>query len=234
MSSELIAIITARGGSKRIPRKNVRLFDGKPIIAYSIEVAKSSGLFKEVMVSTDDTEIASISKHYGASVPFLRSVENSNDYATTSDVILEVLNEYKKREIHFDIACCLYPTAPFITKSQLIEAYDLMLTKNYDTVFPIVKFSFPILRSLKLVDGKVFPNWPEHYNSRSQDLPLAFHDAGQFYFFVTRTFLENKTFMNDNVGSVLLDEMFVQDIDSEEDWKIAEMKFKLSNFKYTS
>ena len=166
-----IAIIPARGGSKRIPRKNIKLFFDKPIIAYSIEAALESGLFDEVMVSTDDEEIAEIAIKYGAKVPFLRSEKNSDDNATTVDVILEVLNQYKSVfNINYSLGCCIYPTSPLIQIDHLKEGYELLKSFNYDSVFPIVAFSYPVWRGLQInEDNLVSMEWPEYYNSRSQD-----------------------------------------------------------------
>jgi pseudaminic acid cytidylyltransferase len=222
-----IAIIPARGGSKRIPRKNIKSFLGKPIIAYSIEAALKSGLFDEVMVSTDDEEIAQVSRQFGASVPFLRSEQNSNDFATTVDVLVEVIAEYRNRGVAFDIGCCIYPTAPLVKVEKLIEAGKLLVEKEYSSVFPVVKFCYPIWRSLKIDDGKVSMNWPEYLNSRSQDLPAAYHDAGQFYWFIVSSLLANKAVFTSDSGTVILDELQVQDIDTVEDWQIAELKFQL-------
>lgn len=220
-----VAIITARGGSKRIPRKNIKSFLGKPIIQYTIEAALQSGSFDEVMVSTDDQEIADIAKQCGAQVPFLRSANTSNDYATTSDVLLEVLDEYKKAGKQFDMFCCIYPTAPFVTAEKLHTAINMLKNSDADTVLPLTRFSFPILRSLKIEDGKVHMNWPEHLNTRSQDLAPAFHDCGQFYVMRTDRFLEKKKILTDNVLPYEMPESEVQDIDNEEDWKIAEIKY---------
>lgn len=139
--SHNLAMITARGGSKRIPRKNIKEFCGKPILAYSIEAARASGAFEEVMVSTDDPEIAEIAKKYGASVPFFRSEATANDYASTDDVIMEVLKTYEKRGEHFDNFCCIYPTAPFVTGERLKQAMDLLA--DSDSVMPVVPFSYP-------------------------------------------------------------------------------------------
>jgi len=188
-----LAIIPARGGSKRIPRKNIKPFLGKPIIAYSIEAAINSKLFDEVMVSTDDDEIAEVAKKYGAKVPFMRSVKNSDDYATTADVLFEVLDNYNLKE--FDYACCIYPGAPMITKVTLSEAYDKLISHNFDSVFPIVQFSYPIQRSLKVFDAKVSMVYPEYLISRSQDLEKRFHDAGQFYWFSILNFLKIKSYL---------------------------------------
>src|SRR5215218_2282888 len=178
-----IAIITARGGSKRIPRKNIKPFLGKPIISYSIQSALDSGIFEEVMVSTDDDEIAEISKKLGATVPFIRSEKNSDDYAGTAEVLIEVIEEYRKRQKHFETVCCIYPTAPFVHAEKLKRAYGLLTEHNADSVLPVTEFSYPILRSVKITeDGKIAMNWPEYYASRSQDLPKSYHDSGQFYF----------------------------------------------------
>ncbi len=223
-----ICIIPARGGSKRIPRKNIKDFLGKPIIAYSIEVALASGLFDEVMVSTDDEEIAKIAKELGAKVPFFRSNKNSDDFATTADVILEVIFEYEKREKYFDTVCCIYSTAPFVTKERLIEGFNLLNTKKYSTVLPLLKYSFPIQRAVS-IDKKYKVNFiqPEHQLTRSQDLTPAFHDSGQFYWLNVPSFQKSKKIWTDNTGAILLTEMEVQDIDSFEDWKMAEFKFKV-------
>lgn len=227
-----IAIIPARGGSKRIPRKNIKDFLGKPIITYSIEAAITSGLFDEVMVSTDDDEIAKIAKKLGANVPFLRSKKNSDDFATTADVILEVISEYEKNEKYFDIACCLYSTAPFVTKERLIEGFNLLNKKAYSTVLPLLKFSFPIQRAVSLdKNSRVAFIQPEHQLTRSQDLIPTFHDSGQFYWLNVPAFQKIRTVWTDNTGAIILTEMEVQDIDTLEDWEIAELKFKIVNGK---
>lgn len=223
-----VAIIPARGGSKRIPRKNIRDFLGKPIIAYSIEVALESGLFVEVMVSTDDEEISEVAKKYGARVPFMRSEENADDYATTVDVLIEVLKIYQQQGKQFEYGCCIYPTAPLLKSAFLENAYEKLINEDFSTVFPVVEFSYPIQRSLKLnVKGKAEMNWPEHLKSRSQDLQSAYHDAGQFYWFKVEELLKEKKLFGNNSGAIILPNTIVQDIDTEEDWKLAEMKAKL-------
>jgi pseudaminic acid cytidylyltransferase len=232
-----LAIITARGGSKRIPRKNIRPFHGKPVIAYSISTALESKLFTEVMVSTDDNEIAGIAAGYGATVPFSRSPETAGDYATTADVLLEVLTQYKIQGKAFQYACCLYPTAPFITAARLQHAFEQLQQQDADVVFPVVKYSASIWRSLRMEgNGRVSSNWPEHSQKRSQDLPDAYYDCGQFYFFSVDRFLEKKTLYTGNTIGLPVDEMEVQDIDSEADWKMAEFKFAYINqtIKYTT
>jgi pseudaminic acid cytidylyltransferase len=222
---KVVAIITARGGSKRIPRKNIKPFNGKPIIAYSIEAALSSGVFDTVMVSTDDKEIADVARNYGANIPFMRSPERSDDYATTADVIREVLDNFRLQGEAFEYACCIYPTAPFVTADKLSHAFKSLVDSGADSVIPVTKFSFPIWRSFKMENGKVSYNWPEFAPRRSQDLPPAYHDCGQFYFFKTDTFLSTGKLVTDNTFAIEVPETEVQDIDTEEDWKIAEMKF---------
>jgi len=220
-----ICIIPARGGSKRIPRKNIKNFHGIPIIAYSIKTALDSGLFNEVMVSTDDKEIAEISKKNGAVVPFYRSKTTSNDFAGIPDVLVEVITKYISMGREFDSICCILPTAPFLTKIHLIESYSDFIANDFDTLIPIVKFSYPILRSFSLVNGKVRMNWPENYSKRSQDLEPAYHDAGMFYWLKQHKFLSNPLIFSGNSGAYELEESIVQDIDSEEDWKVAEFKY---------
>lgn len=223
-----LAIITARGGSKRIPRKNIRDFLGKPIISYSIEAALKSGVFDEVMVSTDDDEIAEIAEKYGAKVPFKRSAETSNDTATTTDVIIEVLNEYKKRGLIFDYACCIYPTAPFISAESLKAGLDKMLSDQTQAAIPVVRYSYPIQRALEIgADGRLSMVWPEHSRSRSQDLASRYHDAGQFYWFKVSAIKKDMELLKMKASPIVIQETQVQDIDTEEDWALAEMKYKI-------
>lgn len=221
-----LAIITARGGSKRIPRKNIKDFLGKPILAYSIEAALSSGMFDEVMVSTDDEEIAEMARKYGAKVPFLRSEKTANDFATTNDVLLEVLEEYEKKGEKFEMACCLYPTAPFVTGEKLQEAGKMLEGSDADTVIPVVQFSYPPQRAMVVSDGKLIFRAPEFLDSRSQDLEPWYHDIGQFYFFRTESFRKNKKLMVGNILPLVVPETEVQDIDNFTDWEIAEMKYR--------
>ena len=222
-----IAIIPARGGSKRIPRKNIKDFLGKPIIAYSIEAALKSEIFDEVMVSTDDEEIANVAIKYGASVPFLRSEKTSNDYATTKDVIEEVLDEYAKKGQIFDVICCIYATAPFVTPQRLVEALDILSGDNYESVFTGVEYSYPIQRSLVIKDGVVEMAWPEFRYSRSQDLEKHFHDAGQFYFYTKDYLKKGYGLAEGKVKLLTLPPLEVQDLDTPDDWAIAEIKFTL-------
>ena len=223
-----LAIITARGGSKRIPRKNIKEFCGKPIIAYSIEAALESGAFDEVMVSTDDKEIAEVALAYGAKVPFYRSEATSNDYATTNDVLAEVLGEYEKRGEKFDAFCCMYPTAPFLKAERLKAAMELLESSDADKVFPVVAFSFPPQRAVVVRDGQLEFQYPEYMYARSQDLEKQYHDAGQFYCFKTASFFEHE-FWTGKILPLELSELEVQDIDNETDWEIAEMKWQISH-----
>ncbi len=222
-----IAIITASGCMKRIPKKNIKEFCGEPVIAYSIQAALSSNLFNEVMVSTDDEEIAEVSKKYGAKVPFIRSTKNADDFATTMDVLKEVLHEYANLNKKFTSGCCIYPTAPFINDSLLKDAYKKLEEYNYDSVFPVVQYSYPIWRSLKMSDDKVSMYWPENANKRSQDLSLAYHDAGQFYWFKIDRIANMDSLFTENSGTVIIDGLHVQDIDTTQDWQLAELKYKL-------
>lgn len=227
MLPKRIAIITARGGSKRIPRKNIRSFHGKPIIQYPISAAESSGCFQKIMVSTDDEEIAKIAASAGAEVPFLRSVNNSSDHATTADVLIEVLTQYAERGELFDHACCIYPTAAFLTPDLLRQAFDILIDSNALSVLPIIKFSFPIQRAFKMSEGLISFMQPEHALTRSQDLEPAFHDAGQFYFFDVGRFLSKGKLVDHSSRGLLIPELAAQDIDNEEDWKLAELKWQL-------
>lgn len=222
-----IAIITARGGSKRIPRKNIKNFCGKPIIAYSIEAALQSGIFDTVMVSTDDEEIAGIARQYGAQTPFLRSERTSGDHATTADALLEVLERYAQQGETYDALCCLYPTAPFITAEKLRIAWEKLGSARADSLVPVVRFSFPPQRGFAVNDGRLRMLHPEHMHTRSQDLQPVYHDCGQFYFARVEAFKENKKLFMENCISMILPETEVQDIDTQDDWALAELKFKL-------
>ncbi|GAB4029804.1 pseudaminic acid cytidylyltransferase [Spirosoma jeollabukense] len=222
-----VAIITARGGSKRIPRKNIRPFLGRPIIAYVIDAARKSGLFNEVMVSTDDQEIAAIALHYGAVVPFLRSTQTADDFATTADVLTEVINQYIQQGQVFNYACCLYPTAPFITPDLLNRAFSTLTQQQFDTVYPVQRFGFPIQRAVLLRNQKVQWFQPEHALTRSQDLEPAYHDAGQFYFVNVAAFQQNHRLITNNSGGIVISELEAHDIDSEEDWRVAELKYRM-------
>lgn len=222
-----IAIITARGGSKRIPGKNIKEFCGKPILAYSIEAALQSEIFDTVMVSTDDAQIAEIAQKYGAEIPFYRSRETSGDFATTNDVLLEVLSEYEKRGERFELGCCIYPTAPFVTAEKLKSAVNKLAESDADTLIPVTAFSYPPQRAMIVKEGKLVFKHPEYLDSRSQDLEPHYHDVGQFYVFRTEAFQRNRKLMVGNILPLVISEMEVQDIDNQTDWEIAEMKYRI-------
>jgi pseudaminic acid cytidylyltransferase len=225
MGNKAIAIITARGGSKRIPQKNIKEFCGKPIIAYSIEAAINSGIFDEVMVSTDSMEIAKIAIKYGAKVPFMRSEANSSDYATTSDVLAEVIDEYRKRGREFDYMACLYPTAPFITPEKLKNAMEMLIEQDGLMAMPVVQFSYPPQRGYIIENDKLNMKYMENAEKRSQDFEKIYHDAGQFYLVQMKGYWDNNGRIYRGITPIIVDEMEVQDIDNETDWKIAEIKY---------
>ena len=221
-----IAIITARGGSKRIPKKNIKNFLGKPIIAYSIEVAIRSNIFDDVMVSTDSKEIAEIAINCGASIPFMRSEATSNDYADTSDVLREVINKYKELGKDYKEFCCIYPTAPFITERKLIESYELLQNEDVYNVVPMVAFSFPPQRGLVFRNGFTEPIDTFGIEQRSQDLEEVLHDSGQFYWCKTEEFCKNGNLLYNHTKPYIVSELEVQDIDNKSDWDLAEIKYK--------
>mgnify|MGYP006083350733 FL=1 len=222
---KVIAIITARGGSKRVPKKNIKDFLGRPILLYAIEAALQAGCFGEVMVSTDDPEIAQLAQKAGAKVPFLRSPETSDDHATTSEVLLEVLEAFRKLGLEFDYVCGLYPTAPFVTAAKLNQAFEQLIQSGANSLVPVVQYDFPIQRSFKREGERLVLNWPQHLNTRSQDLPAAYHDAGQFYFIRTTDFLRDKKLFTDLTIPFEMPASEVQDIDTLEDWRMAEIKY---------
>lgn len=222
-----LAIIPARGGSKRIPRKNIKDFLGSPIIKYSIDAAIGSGCFDEVMVSTDDKEIAQIAKSFGAKIPFLRAAESSTDKSILLEVIIEVLKDYKKIGKTFDNVCLILSTAPFVTPKTLKNACDVFLNSSADTLIPVVAYGYPIERALTIKDGRLKMIKSENVDKNSQEFTSCYHDAGQFYFLNVKNFLKEKRIFAKNSVPFILDELQVQDIDNEEDWKIAEFKYKI-------
>lgn len=229
-----LALIPARAGSKRIKGKNVKDFRGHPIIAWSIHAAKQSGLFKSVIVSTDCEEIANIALQYGASVPFLRSPENSDDHATIAQVIAETYSKFLALGTSFDSICCIYATSPFTTPAQLKEGITLMNQARLDSVFPVTHFEYPIQRALSRdKKRKISFLEPSHANTRSQDLPQRFHDAGMWLWLKPKILENELTLFTHNTGSVYIQPDACQDIDTEMDWKIAlikhELKFPGSN-----
>ena len=222
-----IAIITARGGSKRIPKKNIKEFCGKPIIAYSIDAALKSGAFDVVMVSTDSEEIAAIARQYGAEVPFLRSEATSNDFATTADVLEEVINEYRKLGKNFDYFACIYPTAPFITADKLSNAMNTIKQANADGLISVVRYSFPPQRAFIIEDQMLKYQFPQYERARSQDLDPVYHDCGQFYICATEVFREHHSMVLPKTVPFIIPDEEVQDIDTPSDWLIAEAKYSV-------
>ena len=222
-----IAIITARGGSKRIPRKNIREFCGKPIINYSIEAAIESGIFEEIMVSTEDYEIADISKAAGASVPFMRSQETSSDTATTEEVISEVLARYAEMGRTFEYGCCIYPTAPFVTAHKLRDAYNILVESGAQSIVPMQEFTYPPQRGL-FIDGEGYVKmlYPQYAATRSQDLEKHYHECGQFYIFRNADFLVQRDTTMEKSIPYIIDPVESQDIDTESDWALAELKYR--------
>ena len=227
-TTSILAVITARGGSKRIPRKNIRPFNGRPAIAYAISAALDSGCFDEVMVSTDDEEIAEVARSCGASVPFMRSRENADDFSTTADVLTEVVECYRKEMGRdYDAVCCLYPTALFVTADRLKECCHDFTETGADALIPVVAYSFPVQRLFLINDdGRIEYKWPQYTRTRTQDLTPCYHDAGQFYFIKTEVLLSGRTMVPANTIPCILRESEVQDIDTEDDWIIAEEKYR--------
>jgi pseudaminic acid cytidylyltransferase len=222
-----IAIITARGGSKRIPQKNIKEFCGKPLISFSIKAAISSGLFDRVLVSTDSDEIRKVAIEHGAEVPFFRSSASSSDFATTAEVVLEVIEELKKNQEEYEFLCCIYPTAPMISSEKLEKSFNLLQKHNAFSVVPVAKFSYPIQRAMILDKNELRLREEKYKNTRSQDLEETYHDSGQFYWVRTEIFLKEKTFFTSKCFPMILPEIEVQDIDTLEDFKLAELKYEL-------
>ena len=222
-----VCIIPARGGSKRIPKKNIREFCGKPMIARSIEAAKAAGIFDRIIVTTDAEEIAVVAKACGAEVPFIRPPELSDDHASTDAVVIHALNWFKNSGIELEYACCLYATAPFVKPEYLRKGLELLKSTGASTGFSVTSFPFPIFRGLKINQkGALEMFWPEHRLTRSQDLPEAFHDAGQFYWLNVRKYMKTPTLYAPDAVPIILPRHLVQDIDTPEDWARAEFMFQ--------
>lgn len=231
----VVAIIPARGGSKRIPRKNIRPFCGKPVIAYSIEAAQACGLFDRIICTTDSAEVADWAKRYGAEVPFQRPVELSDDYAGTDAVLVHALQWLADQGQPAHYACCIYATAPFIQAECLQKGFDLLREQRAACAFPVTTYPYTIFRSLKLNDrGRVEWMWPENRDKRSQDFPEAVHDAGQFYWVDVRRCLQAGKVPDDDAVPVALPRHLVQDIDTPEDWDVAEHLYRSLVEKRTS
>jgi N-acylneuraminate cytidylyltransferase len=222
-----IAVIPARGGSKRIPHKNIRDFCGKPIIAYSIEQASNSGLFDRVIVSTDDEEIALVARKYGAETPFIRPSDISDDFTGTNAVVKHAIEWFQQQGRTIEFACCIYATAPFVQARYLQEGYEKLVKSNRAFAFSVTSYAFPIQRAIRInTQGKVEAIWPENINTRSQDLEDTFHDAGQFYWGTSAAFLQDQVIFSTESIPVIVPRFLVQDIDTGEDWFRAELMFK--------
>jgi len=222
-----IAVIPARGGSKRIPRKNIRVFAGKPMIAWSIEAARQSGLFEHIVVTTDDVEIASIATAYGADVPFLRPSALADDHTPTAPVIAHAISALADLGISPNLACCIYPCAPFLRSGDLVEGLRLLHESGTNFVYPVAEFAHPVQRALlRSESGKMHFLFPEHELTRTQDLPRTFHDVGQFYWGRTEAWASEKRMHSEGAGLIVPHWRFV-DIDTDEDWKRAEILFKI-------
>lgn len=227
-----VAIIPARGGSKRIPRKNIKEFCGKPMIAWSIEAARKSGVFDRIIVSTDDDEIARVARHYGAEVPFKRSEELSNDFAGTMPVMHHAVNWIISQGYRPEYVCCIYATAPFIRDEDLKKSFSLIKDRKSDFCFSVTSYSYPIQRALKISDNNEISMFePEQFNVRSQDLVEAWHDAGQFYWGRSSAWLMEKPVFKSQSIPFILPRARVQDIDTFEDWDLAELMFEISRAK---
>jgi pseudaminic acid cytidylyltransferase len=225
-SMKKVAIIPARGGSKRIPRKNIKTFAGQPIIAYSINAAKTSNLFDRVILSTDSEEIAEVGNAYGAEVPFMRPSELSDDFTGTAEVLIHSINWLTEHDKFYSYFCCIYPTAAFLEKEYLVKGFDILRKNNASTVFSVTSFPYPIFRAMKIeANNRVKMFWPEYLNSRSNDLPDAYHDAGQFYWGDTEKFLKEKNIFSSDSVPVILPRYLVHDIDTPEDWETAEILY---------
>ena len=226
-----ICVIPARGGSKRIPRKNIRLFCGEPMISWSIKAAISSNIFDKIIVSTDDKEISKISQKYGAEIPFLRPKSLSDDFTGTIPVIKHTINWVNKHIKKVEYVCCLYATAPFVEPSYLIEGYEKLINNDVNYTFSVTSFPFPIQRAIKISKlNRVEMLNPENFNKRSQDLEETFHDAGQFYWGKASSWINEDIFFAEHSCPIIIPRYKVQDIDNEEDWIRAEKMFKVINY----
>jgi len=227
MLGRAIAIITARGGSKRVPRKNIKPFMGRPMLAYAVDAALKSGLFEEVMVSTEDAEIADVAKSCGAAVPFFRSTATADDHATTYDVLREVMDTYGRMGRTFDTICCIYPCVPFLKAETLVEASKAM--SSADAVVPVCKYPVPIEWAMKIEDGILYPLDRAAQMIRSQDLTPKYYDVGMFYFIRAAAFEAEGTMQSKRTTAFVISELECQDIDTPDDWRMAEMKYRILN-----
>jgi len=224
---KVIAIIPARGGSKRIPKKNIKTFIDKPMLNYAINACKDAEIFLEIMVSTDDNEILEIAKNNSASVPFMRTKKTADDFATTFDVLDEVISNYKNSGQEFDFICCVYPCVPFLTGQTLKDAYNKLLSSGKDALQPVCRYPVPIEWAMKIEDNLLIPNDKNAQMIRSQDLTPKYYDVGMFYFIKTDILLKEKSLTPKKTFAYIMNENEVQDIDTLDDWNIAELKYKL-------
>lgn len=225
-----IAVIPARGGSKRIPRKNIRAFCGKPIIAYSIAAAQQTGLFDQVVVSTDDEEIAAVARSFGATTPFVRPKEIADDFTGTNAVVKHAITWFGEQANYVTHACCIYATAPLVRSDFIEEGFAALIRSDAAFAFSVTSYAFPIQRALRIASGgRVDAIYPEHRMTRSQDLEHAYHDAGQFYWGTARAFLDDLPLFAPHSIGVILPRYLVQDIDTEEDWHRAELMYRAVN-----
>ena len=229
---KLLCIIPARGGSKRIPHKNIALFKGEPIISYSIKAVQESGIADEIMVSTDDQAIADVAIKYGAKVPFFRDASTSNDKAGVAAVLVEVVNEYKRRGMEFDYVLSVYATQPLLKPENLVKAFgQLSTTEGAESICTVEAYSYPPQRATVIVDGELKQLHPENYYARSQDLQKIYHDCNQFFLFKTYALMRDQKLYTKHTLPFILAESESQDIDTMEDWKLMEMKYDLMHQK---
>ena len=222
----IVAIIPARGGSKRIPGKNIKLFAGRPMISYSILAARESALFDRIIVSTDSSEIAQVAKQYGAEIPFMRPSELADDFTGTDEVILHATEWLEREDARPDYVCCVYATSPFLKAKYIRQGFEALRSEGASSSFSVTTYSYPIFRSLKITPrGRVEMLWPEYLEARSQDLPEAYHDAGQFYWIDVLKFLETHQILSDDTLPIILPRRLVQDVDTLEDWVCAERMY---------
>jgi pseudaminic acid cytidylyltransferase len=230
-----IAVIPARGGSKRIPRKNIKSFCGKPMIAWSIDAAVKSGCFDQVVVSTDDTEIAEVARQYGAQVPFMRPQTLADDHTGTTAVVAHTIDWFTARGQMPEQVCCLYATAPFVSAADLRRGLSVLIRTGCDYAFAVTSYPFPIQRAIRVTDANRVEMFnPEHFNTRSQDLEETYHDAGQFYWGRATAWLKGEVIFGPNSAAVQLPRYRVQDIDTAEDWQMAEYLFQAIKLKRDS
>lgn len=228
----IVAIIPARGGSKRIPGKNIKPFAGLPMIAHSIRAAHQVGLFDRIMVSTDSDEIMRIAREHHAETPFKRPAEISNDKASTEDALIHALRWLSEQGAPADFFCCIYATAPFVRPADIRRGHELLRTENATTAFAVTTYAYPIFRSLRINSrGRIEMLWPENLHKRSQELPEVYHDAGQFYWGNTLPFLQEPQLYSSNSIPVVIPRHLAQDIDTPEDWVVAEKMFLASQFQ---